>query len=166
MNTTLLKQIKVEVIPRANMVRSSRLDVKLNKNTLSRLLSSEAFEYAAHRQYPVQFIQMWYDSESEITNGKPTTRCKTLFPHPQPKPSTSTSSSSSRPNGTGTSTGSGPGRSGGGRGIGSDKNPIDMAYYDVLGLDSQCTTEEIKKAYRRLAIKVSILLVVYYGIRI
>ena len=30
-----------------------------------------------------------------------------------------------------------------------------MAYYDVLGLDSQCTGDEIKKAYRRLAIKVS-----------
>jgi hypothetical protein len=30
-----------------------------------------------------------------------------------------------------------------------------MAYYDVLGLDSQCTQDEIKKAYRRLAIKVS-----------
>jgi len=30
-----------------------------------------------------------------------------------------------------------------------------MAYYDILGLESQCTTEEIKKAYRRLAIKVS-----------
>ena len=30
-----------------------------------------------------------------------------------------------------------------------------MAYYDVLGLESQCTQDEIKKAYRRLAIKVS-----------
>jgi DnaJ-class molecular chaperone len=29
-----------------------------------------------------------------------------------------------------------------------------MAYYDVLGLDSQCPLEEVKKAYRRLAIKV------------
>ena len=28
-----------------------------------------------------------------------------------------------------------------------------MAYYDILGLDSQCTTEDVKKAYRRLAIK-------------
>jgi curved DNA-binding protein CbpA len=28
-----------------------------------------------------------------------------------------------------------------------------MAYYDVLGLPASCTTEEIKKSYRRLAIK-------------
>ena len=39
--------------------------------------------------------------------------------------------------------------------MGTDKNPLDMAYYDVLGVDSQCTIEDIKKAYRRLAIKVS-----------
>jgi curved DNA-binding protein CbpA len=32
-----------------------------------------------------------------------------------------------------------------------------MAYYDVMGLGSQATTEEVKKAYRRLAIKVSFL---------
>ncbi|EIW70101.1 hypothetical protein TREMEDRAFT_68484 [Tremella mesenterica DSM 1558] len=66
--------------------------------------------------------------------------CKTLFSHPQPKPS-------ARPT---TSASSGPSTS---RRMGTDKCPIDMAYYDVLGLDSQCTTEEVKKAYRRLAIK-------------
>ena len=36
-----------------------------------------------------------------------------------------------------------------------------MAYYDILGLDSQCTTEEIKKSYRRLAIKVRMLHLLY-----
>ncbi|AFR98025.1 chaperone regulator [Cryptococcus neoformans C23] len=66
--------------------------------------------------------------------------CKQLFTHPQPKPSGSSSSSTSK---------AAP-RS---RGIGTDKDPLDLAYYDVLGLDSQCTTEEVKKAYRRLAIK-------------
>ncbi|KAK4689264.1 hypothetical protein P7C73_g860, partial [Tremellales sp. Uapishka_1] len=66
--------------------------------------------------------------------------CKNLFNHPQPKPSTAGPSSNSV---------SKPSR----RGIGSDANPIDMAYYDVLGLGSQCTQEEVKKAYRRLAIK-------------
>jgi hypothetical protein len=77
-------------------------------------------------------------------------RCKEFFNHPQPRPSTSASGAtgggeSSRPK-------TGPG--GRGRGIGTDKNPLDMAYYDVMGLDSQATAEEVKKAYRRLAIKV------------
>ncbi|WVQ85971.1 hypothetical protein IAT38_008139 [Cryptococcus sp. DSM 104549] len=70
--------------------------------------------------------------------------CKQIFTHPQPKPSTS----GARPGGS-----SSTAQSSTRRGIGSDKNPLDMAYYDVLGLDSQCTTEEVKKAYRRLAIK-------------
>lgn len=74
-----------------------------------------------------------------------TSRCKTLFTHPQPRPSTAGSSSTSN-----ASTSKVASR----RTIGTDKNPIDMAYYDILGLESQCTTEEIKKAYRRLAIKV------------
>ncbi|ORY31242.1 putative chaperone regulator [Naematelia encephala] len=88
--------------------------------------------------------------------------CQNLFTHPQPKPSSSfnpgSSSNSSRAGmgGFGGGGGVGGGGGGGGRGgrtIGTDKNPIDMAYYDVLGLDSQCTSEEIKKAYRRMAIK-------------
>ncbi len=43
------------------------------------------------------------------------------------------------------------------RGMGSDTSPLDTAYYDVLGVDPQATTEEIKKAYRRMAIKVNCL---------
>ncbi|TYJ55225.1 hypothetical protein B9479_004055 [Cryptococcus floricola] len=70
--------------------------------------------------------------------------CKQMFTHPQPKPSNARSSA------TGSSGSSAPAKS---RRIGSDKNPLDMAYYNILALDSQCTTEEVKKAYRRLAIK-------------
>jgi hypothetical protein len=78
------------------------------------------------------------------TRRRTNDRCKQFFNHPQPRPSTSSTpnAESSKPKTRG-------------RGIGSDKNPLDMAYYDVLGLDSQCTQDEIKKAYRRLAIKVS-----------
>ncbi|WWC65239.1 uncharacterized protein I303_107856 [Kwoniella dejecticola CBS 10117] len=77
--------------------------------------------------------------------------CKQFFTHPQPKPTSSTSSSStSNPFTNGSSSSA---RESGRRGIGSDKNPIDLAYYEILGLDSQCTTEQVKKAYRRLAIK-------------
>jgi curved DNA-binding protein CbpA len=38
--------------------------------------------------------------------------------------------------------------------LGTDSSPLDTAYYDVLGVDTQASTEEIKKAYRRMAIKV------------
>lgn len=43
-----------------------------------------------------------------------------------------------------------------GRRFGTDDDPLDMAYYDVLGLKANCTNDEVKKAYRRLAIKVSL----------
>ena len=31
------------------------------------------------------------------------------------------------------------------------KNNKDETFYDVLGLDDKCTTEDIKKAYRKLS---------------
>jgi hypothetical protein len=74
--------------------------------------------------------------------------CRELFAHPQPKPSAAGGTGSS---GTGSSSAGAVSSSS--RRIGTDANPIDMAYYDVLGLQALATTEEIKKAYRRLAIK-------------
>ncbi|PKI82970.1 hypothetical protein MVES_002810 [Malassezia vespertilionis] len=39
------------------------------------------------------------------------------------------------------------------RRIGTDERPLDMSFYDMLGVPAQASVEEIKKAYRRLAIK-------------
>ncbi|KAE8241071.1 hypothetical protein A4X13_0g7576 [Tilletia indica] len=53
------------------------------------------------------------------------------------------------------SAGGGGGREGGRgkRRIGTDENPLDMTFYDTLGLPASATQDEIKKAYRKLAIK-------------
>ncbi|KAK0544969.1 DnaJ-like protein [Tilletia horrida] len=54
---------------------------------------------------------------------------------------------------------SGAGASGNGdaqrrkRRIGTDENPLDLTFYDVLGIQPSATQDEIKKAYRKLAIK-------------
>ncbi|KAF7290559.1 J domain-containing protein [Mycena indigotica] len=40
-----------------------------------------------------------------------------------------------------------------GRKIGTQERPLETGYYDILGLTPTATTEDVKKAYRRMAIK-------------
>ncbi|KAF8583662.1 DnaJ-domain-containing protein [Ramaria rubella] len=39
------------------------------------------------------------------------------------------------------------------RTIGTQENPLETTYYEILGIEIDATTEQVKKAYRRLAIK-------------
>lgn len=76
--------------------------------------------------------------------------CKALFAHDTARIRSGAASPNPPPSSGSNSKGRGEGKR---RGIGTDANPIDMAYYDVLGLEASATSEQIKKAYRRLAIK-------------
>jgi hypothetical protein len=79
--------------------------------------------------------------------------CKRLFDPPPPTSSGAGADGKSSKAGAASGTGAGSSAAAAQRRMGTDARPLETRFYDVLGVDTQATSDEIKKAYRRLAIK-------------
>ncbi|KAL4065560.1 X-domain of DnaJ-containing-domain-containing protein [Scleroderma yunnanense] len=80
-------------------------------------------------------------------------KCQTVYQHafyPVQLPAGVAAPSSAATQSTNGSSGSSARR---GRKIGTQEKPLETGYYDLLGVPVDATTDDVKKAYRRLAIK-------------
>ncbi|GAA5845022.1 hypothetical protein JCM3766R1_004851 [Sporobolomyces carnicolor] len=121
----------------------------------SRLVGNYTRATCPHCRTLVEYIAPTASSSSSSTSTEPSSttfhvECAQCH-EPWVVKSTASSTSSSTSGGRSKPSTTTAGRKA--RTIGTDEKPLDTSYYDLLGLPVTCTTEEVKKAYRRLAIK-------------
>ena len=122
----------------------------LNPAVMSSILQSRPIVPYTQTQCPQCRTQLEYPSQPPTTSTAPQVRCfrcATVFapppaprsppPQPQPQPQSGTAGAPRR----------------GGRRIGTADKPLETGYYDVLGIAVDASTDDIKRAYRKLAIK-------------
>jgi hypothetical protein len=123
--------------------RRDATNLFLNLAVMSSILESRPIVPHTHTQCPQCRIQLEYPSQLPSAGTAPQVRCfacTTVFAPPPPARSPPPQSGSA---GT-------PRR---GRRIGTADKPLETGYYDTLGIPVDATTDDIKKAYRKLAIK-------------
>ncbi|KAJ7905010.1 DnaJ-domain-containing protein [Mycena leptocephala] len=155
----------------------ARLDAASNTNTAFALFACCHHELflllhsalaASHPPHPNNLGMPQMQGSSRISGPKPPSTlgallrircfsCENIISHAfyatQVPPSSSAGASSSSVGGGGQANGGQPPPARKGRKFGTQERPLETGYYDILGITPTATTEEVKKAYRRMAIK-------------